>query len=487
MFAAAFVVIEHDPNTRVGYQQQRSEGQRCGSAVVRVARERCDVISGDAPTHATLAQSFVVSSLTRLNRHRTVLLWCVVVVSLLATGTLALLHIVADGQSDTKLAQWSAGNGIASIDRLCLEPDAVVTRGEASVYIWNMENQPVAPVHGFVDVTVEGQNAAVSWMAHNEISSGTSPTTFSPDTALTRAQLVTFLWRLAGRPAAPAHAFGDVQAAWQQDSVSWAADQKITTGNTLTTFSPDNTLTFAQLITFLWRYQNQRAAAIESTTPHCATKPTFKTVSAGGGHSCGVKSDNTVICWGYNGSGQVEAPEGAYKTVSAGDRHSCGVKSDNTVTCWGYNGSGQAEVPDGAFNTVSVGSGYSCGVKSDNTVTCWGNNRYGQAEAPDGAFKTVSAGGGHSCGVKSDNTVTCWGYNGSGQVEVPDGAFKTVSAGDRHSCGVKSDNIVTCWGNNRYGQAEAPDGAFKTVSARGLRSCGVKSDNTVTCWGELVR
>jgi len=415
------------------------------------------------------------------------LLGCFAVVSLLATtspaGAVAGYGDVADGQYYTEPVQWSADNNITGIEGNCFSPDAIVTRGEASVYMWNMQNQPTAPAHRFEDVTVEKQNAAVSWMSNTEITTGTSATTFAPDTALTRAQLVTFLWRLADEPRAPAHPFDDVQAEWQQGSVAWAAHREITTGTSSTTFAPDTTLTRAHLVTFLYRYQNKPDVTINPTSPQCATNPTFKTVTAGYTHACGVKADDTVTCWGYNRSGRSDAPEGEFTTVSAGGDHSCGVKVDSTVACWGYNGSGQADAPVGEFTTVTAGGDHSCGVKVDSTVACWGNNWLARSDAPEGEFTTVSAGGYRSCGVKVDSTVACWGGNGSGQADAPVGAFTTVSAGGSHSCGVKVDSTVACWGFNGSGQADAPEGEFTTVSAGGDHSCGVKVDSTVACWG----
>ena len=63
-------------------------------------------------------------------------------------------------------------------------------------------------------------------MSHNQITTGTTPTTFEPDTTLTRAHLVTFLHRLIGEPEAPAHPFVDVHASWQQNSVSWGVSHR---------------------------------------------------------------------------------------------------------------------------------------------------------------------------------------------------------------------------------------------------------------------
>ena len=227
-----------------------------------------------------------------------------------------------------------------------------------------------------------------------------------------------------------------------------------------------------------------------TTTPPTTTPPptdtapaSFKTVSAGDQHSCGIRTDDTVTCWGYNGYGPADAPAGSFKTVSAGDQHSCGIRTDDTITCWGRNASGGADAPAGSFKTVSAGYHHSCGIRTDDTVTCWGYNSFGQADAPTGSFKTVSAGRQHSCGIRVDDTVTCWGYNSFGQADAPTGSFKTVSAGYQHSCGIRVDDTVTCWGYNSFGQADAPAGSFKTVSAGRRHSCGIRTDDTVTCWG----
>ena len=111
----------------------------------------------------------------------------------------------------------------------------------------------------------------------------------------------------------------------------------------------------------------------------------FLSVSAGARHTCGLRADGTVECWGYNKDsfgnygGQSTPPRGQFLSVSAGGFHSCGVKVDGTVECWGFNSSGQSTPPGGEFLSVSAGSRHSCGVRSDGTVECWGENKYGQA------------------------------------------------------------------------------------------------------------
>ena len=110
------------------------------------------------------------------------------------------------------------------------------------------------------------------------------------------------------------------------------------------------------------------------------------TVSAGRGHSCGVRDDSTVVCWGDDYSGRATPPTGRFSSVSAGDYHTCGVRDDGTVACWGNDDRGQATPPEGRFSSVNAGLAHTCGVKKDGSVACWGGggNTHGQATPPEG-------------------------------------------------------------------------------------------------------
>ena len=213
-----------------------------------------------------------------------------------------------------------------------------------------------------------------------------------------------------------------------------------------------------------------------------------ETLSAGGSHTCGVKPDGSVACWGYNVAGQAPATEaGPFTQVSAGGNHTCGVKPDGSVACWGHNYYGQAPATEaGPFTQVNAGDFYSCGLKPDGSVAFWGDNNYGQAPATEaGPFTQVSAGGNHTCGVKPDGSVACWGHNVAGQAPSSvTGTFIQVSAGGDHTCGVKLDGSVACWGDNYYGPAPATKaGPFTQVSTGYFHTCGLKPDGSVTCWG----
>ena len=170
----------------------------------------------------------------------------------------------------TEAVQWSVDNDIAGISGACFSPDALVSRGETAFWIWNMEGSPQARAqHPFTDVTINAHNAAISCMAETGITTGTSRTTFSPESTLTRAEIAAFLYRLAGRPEASAHPFVDVSVGWQQGPVSWMANSGVTTGTSPTTFSPESTLTRAQLVTFLYRYRMSPDVTVNPETPTC--------------------------------------------------------------------------------------------------------------------------------------------------------------------------------------------------------------------------
>jgi alpha-tubulin suppressor-like RCC1 family protein len=76
---------------------------------------------------------------------------------------------------------------------------------------------------------------------------------------------------------------------------------------------------------------------------------------------------------------RAEAAPFQFASVSAGDFYTCGVRTDETVVCWGENQFGQSSPPAGMFKSVSAGSDHTCGVRANETVVCWGDNRYGQS------------------------------------------------------------------------------------------------------------
>ena len=113
----------------------------------------------------------------------------------------------------------------------------------------------------FTDVTEDAYYCkAVQWAMIHGITRGTSATTFQPEKTCTRAEAVTLLWRAAGseEPGMAECPFTDVKpGAYYEKAVLWAVERGVTNGTTATTFSPEQTCTRAQIVTFLWRYEDQ--------------------------------------------------------------------------------------------------------------------------------------------------------------------------------------------------------------------------------------
>ena len=120
-----------------------------------------------------------------------------------------------------------------------------------------------APSSSFTDIAPGAYyEKAVAWAVNDGITNGTSDTTFSPDAPCNRGQIVTFLWRMAGKPKAQErnNPFADVkEGTFCYEAVLWAAEQGITTGKTATTFCPTETCNRGQIVTFLWRYAGKPA------------------------------------------------------------------------------------------------------------------------------------------------------------------------------------------------------------------------------------
>ncbi|HOX47121.1 MAG TPA: hypothetical protein PK668_26240 [Myxococcota bacterium] len=249
------------------------------------------------------------------------------------------------------------------------------------------------------------------------------------------------------------------------------------------------------------------------TATSCSADCGARDVACGTFHTCAVRNDGTLWCWGgeaglqAGGMGRTSVPRpvpgitGASQ-VCAGEGHTC-VLIGSGVRCFGRNGFGEAgQHPGQAFvfpPAVVPGleqgvTGISCGrfhtcAKGDGKVTCWGRNDSGQAGAPrtvrlhtpvETAMPEVvgvATGGRHTCASSGVSAVYCWGYGAEGALGSGVGEWTTapgasllpdtngqVGAGDRHACANRfslggEDPALYCWGANEYGQVGQPAGA----------------------------
>ncbi|MCX6129968.1 MAG: hypothetical protein NTX25_13015, partial [Proteobacteria bacterium] len=285
-------------------------------------------------------------------------------------------------------------------------------------------------------------------------------------------------------------------------------------------------------------------------------------------HSCAILNDHSVKCWGQNAYGQLGygdttnrmAPPaqsinlGDNRTATAiftGFSHSCAILDDDSVKCWGANGSGQLGLgdyvnrmappmqaiklgPNRYARSLSLGAYHSCALLDDYSVKCWGNNSEAQLGYTDkvqraspainplffgGAQKVLSlvSGDYHSCAILDDMSLRCWGRNTDGQLGLGDTAPhlalaesklsfaeglhpQSLTAGLSHTCVLFDDGSVQCWGQNdegqlgygdteqRYAPSASPllmgEGRLAIALTAGRKhTCALLDDKTLKCWG----
>ena len=154
---------------------------------------------------------------------------------------------------------WAADAGIASgTTERTFSPNDSCTRAQTVTFLWRAAGspEPIAQINPFIDVKKSDYfYNAVLWAYENGITSGTSYNVFSPYDTVTRAQTVTFLYRFAGEKTKNKKSFADITSnEYYYDAVFWAYENDIASGTSDETFSPDEDCLRGQIVTFLYRY-----------------------------------------------------------------------------------------------------------------------------------------------------------------------------------------------------------------------------------------
>jgi len=227
--------------------------------------------------------------------------------------------------------------------------------------------------------------------------------------------------------------------------------------------------------------------------------------------SAGLKSDGTLYTWGFGRSGmdyfgdnstqdialtplQVLIPVGGsvFTKISKGYRHTCAIRSDQKLYCWGVNTYGNLgdntttskplPVAIDAVNNyiqVSAGNFFTCGITTGNVLKCWGQNQFGQLGDNSiiqkivptiintgVSYKALAQTSNYTmCAITTADALKCWGYNNFGQVGVGGTtntliptlvdtgvSYSNVVASIGHTCGMTTTGILKCWGENTSSQ-----------------------------------
>jgi hypothetical protein len=210
-------------------------------------------------------------------------------------------------------------------------------------------------------------------------------------------------------------------------------------------------------------------------------------VSAGRAHTCAVKANGDIDCWGFNGQGRAADQTGPYVQVSAGRAHTCAVKANGDVDCWGSNGLGQAADQAGPYGQVSAGFAHTCAVKASGALACWGDNSVGQATPPSEApERTALSPANLWIGLKNSDAV---GLRVDLRAEVYVDDDVLIGAGQLDNVSTESSGF-----NNALlrtiplalsnGSVEVPAGAELVIKVLVRRTCsgGGHNSGTVRLW-----
>ena len=221
-------------------------------------------------------------------------------------------------------------------------------------------------------------------------------------------------------------------------------------------------------------------------------------ISAGHGHTVGLKADGTVIAVGDNADDQCNTNSWTnIVAVSAGWNHTIGLKEDGTVIATGNNEDGQCDVENWTdIVMISAGIHYTLGLRVDGTVIAVGENDRDQHDVSSWAnIVMLAAGGYHSVGLRSDGSVVAVGgkdiedssnytYD-CGQTHVSDLTdIVAIVAGSQHTVGLKSDGSIIAVGRNVYGQCNIENwNDIVRLCAGNDHTIGLRADGTVCVAG----
>jgi serine protease len=210
--------------------------------------------------------------------------------------------------------------------------------------------------------------------------------------------------------------------------------------------------------------------------------------SSGGYHRCGIKSDNTIQCWGRDLTGPTEVPPGVTaKHIATGAGHTCIIQLDNSLACWGWDINGPIDAPNGLkAKQVAISQYSSCAINMDDSLTCWGQGELADSVPEDIRLRQITLGYERACGILLDSTVSCWGApNNLGESNLPrDLLAKQVVLSASYSCALKLDNTVECWGElDRFHKAPKDLGIIEQIASGNGAMCSLNMLGVVRCWG----
>ncbi len=216
----------------------------------------------------------------------------------------------------------------------------------------------------------------------------------------------------------------------------------------------------------------------------------YKAVSAGYLHSCGITGTDVVRCWGSEE--KIPVGLGPVSHISAGYYATCVIKKPSAeAACWSDSDVEQyTSVPPslGKVLEISTGFWHACAVTIEHEAKCWGNFQRGYAAIPSdlGKIDHISVGTLLTCAITVEGDPKCWGYNSN--VLTGAGKVKQISVGeDNHVCTISLTDTLECWSGEAYQNKIAiPEGIgnVSQVESGDNFTCVLRLNEVkVDCWG----
>jgi hypothetical protein len=201
----------------------------------------------------------------------------------------------------------------------------------------------------------------------------------------------------------------------------------------------------------------------------------LKQVAVGGDTACGIRLDDTLICWGAY---DLQPPSGTFVKVAVEEQDACAIATDGSLSCW--RGDGFALVPPpGKFTDLALNAQYDgCALTAEGEVRCWGAHYSPDVTPPEFAGRQfVSISGGYfMCALGADGTPACEVNLGIPPAE----SLQMIQSGDDRACAVREDGSAAFWGNTT--SLRMPQGSsFKWIGELVGRVCTLDSAGTLGC------
>ena len=281
-----------------------------------------------------------------------------------------------------RLAEMGITDGCRT-DPLRYCPAGTMTRGRTASFLARALDLETEASAGFVDIKGSVHADSINALASAKIARGcgTEPARYCPNRPTTRAQMASLIARALGLvplPIATGAETGQGGASAEEGSGTAAVADDAG--------SRDAESRDAESRDAESRDVNTGADQGDDHGDRTAPGSGYTAVSSGVEHACGLRTDQTIVCWGDATWGLTDPPAGQFSALASANTHSCGLRTDQTIVCWGDATWGLTDPPAGQFSAVTAGNGYSCGLRTDGTIACWGDSKWGKTDPPAGQW-----------------------------------------------------------------------------------------------------